>query len=204
MRASNKLAMLTVLVGMLAGSVASTPSWAQSASNPEVEKLVQALSPRRTRGLGAPVVDPKAKEVVDRLQAVRRTRGLSLRENDELFDSTKVLPQADVEILFAFNSAQIDPQAIAALSTLGEALNSDALKTSKFIIGGHTDAKGTTAYNQALSDRRAQAIADYLVGTHKIDTNRLIPTGFGPRKLKVPGDPLAAENRRVQIVTAPQ
>jgi outer membrane protein OmpA-like peptidoglycan-associated protein len=204
MRVSNRLAMLTVLAGVLAGSGASTPSWAQSASNPEVEKLVQALSPRRTRGIGAPVVDTKAKEVVDRLQAVRRTRGLSLRENDELFDSTKVLPQADIEIFFAFNSAQIDPQSIQMLAALGEALNNDTLKASKFIIGGHTDAKGTAVYNQTLSDRRAQAIADYLVGTHKIDVNRLIPTGFGPRKLKVPGDPLAAENRRVQIVTAPQ
>ena len=46
-------------------------------------------------------------------------------------------------------------------------------------VAGHTDSKGTEPYNQALSDRRARAVYDYLT-SHGIDAGRLSgPTGYG-------------------------
>jgi outer membrane protein OmpA-like peptidoglycan-associated protein len=195
-------AVATVLAGLMSMAHAPLPVLAQTAAKPDAAAITQMLTPRRTRGLGVPVADPKSLEVINRLQAVKRTRGLSLRETDELHDATKAMPQTDLEIFFAFNSAQIDPQSIPLLNALGEALKGDALKSSTIVVGGHTDAKGTAAYNQALSDRRAQAIVDYLSTTHQIAPTRVLATGFGTRKLKVPNDPFAAENRRVQIVNA--
>jgi OmpA-OmpF porin, OOP family len=176
--------------------------FAQTAITTDADKIVQALTPRRTRGIGVPSVDPKALEVVDRLRTVRRTRGLSLREADELHDATTAMPQTDLEVYFAFGSAAIDAIAVPVLDSLGVALNSDALKTAAIVIGGHTDAKGAGVFNQSLSEQRAQAVASYLSTKHNIDPARMLAAGYGPRKLKVTTDPLAAENRRVQIVNA--
>jgi outer membrane protein OmpA-like peptidoglycan-associated protein len=45
-------------------------------------------------------------------------------------------------------------------------------------IGGHTDSKGTNAYNQKLSEARAQSVVDYLV-SKGIDKSRLFAKGYG-------------------------
>lgn len=46
-------------------------------------------------------------------------------------------------------------------------------------VGGHTDARGKAAYNQGLSDRRARAVMDYLVGAG-VAQERLSSKGYGP------------------------
>lgn len=177
-------------------------SHAQSATTSEADRIEEALKPRRTRGLGAPTADPKSIEAVDRLMGARKTRGLSHREQDELHEATKAMPQLDLEVYFAFNSVEIDAKSLPSLNALGEALNRDALKNSTIVIGGHTDRKGTPEYNQTLSDRRAQAVVRYLAEHHKIDPGRILATGYGFRKLKMPDQPFADANRRVQIVNA--
>ncbi|RYZ51200.1 MAG: OmpA family protein, partial [Chitinophagaceae bacterium] len=66
---------------------------------------------------------------------------------------------------------------------------------------GHTDSKGTDAYNQGLSERRANAVVSYL-RNHNIATGRLKAKGMGE------SDPIAtndtddgrANNRRVEFV----
>jgi outer membrane protein OmpA-like peptidoglycan-associated protein len=189
----------------LAGSLVA-PDWSlsqtQSATPSEADRITEALTPRRTRGLAVAPADTKSIEAVDRLKGVRKTRGLSHREQDELHVATQAMPQTDLEIFFAFNSAVVDPKSIATLAALGEALNRDALKGSTIVLGGHTDRKGTPDYNQLLSDRRAQAVAQYLAQNHKVDPARILATGYGFRKLKLPDQPFADANRRVQIVNA--
>jgi len=68
-------------------------------------------------------------------------------------------------------------------------------------IEGHTDAKGSIAYNQVLSQRRAEAARNYLI-TMGIGEERLIAVGFGKtRPLPNPpaASPYAPINRRVQF-----
>ena len=66
-------------------------------------------------------------------------------------------------------------------------------------IEGHTDASGSPRANQDLSQRRAQAVADYLVQAG-IDRSRLDVAGYGSSK-PLPGiAPQAAANRRVMAV----
>jgi outer membrane protein OmpA-like peptidoglycan-associated protein len=74
------------------------------------------------------------------------------------------------------------------------------LKGSTFIVAGHTDAAGSEAYNQDLSERRADSIKRYLVDKAGIPATDLVTVGYGKTMLKDPANPLAEANRRVQVV----
>ena len=68
------------------------------------------------------------------------------------------------------------------------------------MVAGHTDAAGGDAYNQDLSERRADAIKRYLVDKYGINGTDLVTVGYGESKLKDPSQPVAEVNRRVQVV----
>jgi outer membrane protein OmpA-like peptidoglycan-associated protein len=112
----------------------------------------------------------------------------------------KQLPSVDLEVLFEFDSAKMTPAAIEALTPLGRALSDPRLADGQFLIAGHTDGKGRASYNLELSQRRAEAVREFLMVNFKIDGSRLVAKGFGERHLKNSQQPRAAENRRVQIV----
>ncbi len=114
------------------------------------------------------------------------------------------LPSVDLEIFFAYNSDAIDPQALPALKTLGQALSDARLAGNAFLIAGHTDAKGGQRFNVDLSRRRAEAVRRFLLANFSIDAKRLVARGFGATHLKNRREPLSAENRRVQIVNLSQ
>ncbi|MEI4490247.1 OmpA family protein [Mameliella alba] len=113
------------------------------------------------------------------------------------------LPTIDLEVLFAYDSDALTPQAMAKLSTLANALSDPRLKDSKLIFIGHTDAVGGAAYNKALSQRRANAVARYVQGTMRLGTGQIEAVGVGFDYLKNTRAPDAAENRRVQLVLVP-
>ena len=68
----------------------------------------------------------------------------------------------------------------ASVQILDEAIDTLKLNPSIHVeVDGHTDSKGTDAYNQRLSERRAKGVYDYLT-THGVDASRLDgPKGFG-------------------------
>ena len=71
--------------------------------------------------------------------------------------------------------------------------------TSKVVrIEGHADATGNEEGNLTLSQRRAEAVRDYLV-KNGVEPGMLSPVGLGIKVPKVVKDPYAAENRRVEI-----
>ena len=109
-------------------------------------------------------------------------------------------PNVDIQIFFAFDSADILPDARPSLDELGKALSDPKLQGATFLIAGHTDAKGSDDYNLALSQRRAEAVKLFLVKTYHVDDGRLSAIGFGKEQLKNKDNPFADENRRVQIV----
>jgi len=84
---------------------------------------------------------------------------------------------------------------------LAAALKDDRLADWDFLVGGHTDAVGSDAYNLTLSDRRAIAVRNYLMSSHGISGDRLIEKGFGESRLLDPKHPNDGVNRRVQITT---
>ncbi|MGQ7814972.1 OmpA family protein [Metapseudomonas furukawaii] len=66
------------------------------------------------------------------------------------------------DLLFAFDSAKLTPADEATLDEVAGRLKNEA-PNAKLNITGHTDSVGTDAYNQGLSERRANAVADYLI-----------------------------------------
>ncbi|HET6397829.1 MAG TPA: OmpA family protein [Pseudoxanthomonas sp.] len=78
---------------------------------------------------------------------------------------------------FDFDKSNLRPDAVAILSEAVEILK--RYPDLRVEVAGHTDAKGTDAYNQALSERRARAVYDYLT-SNGIDASRLVgPNGYG-------------------------
>lgn len=107
---------------------------------------------------------------------------------------------ADVRVLFANGSADLDAHGMAEIGHFAHALEAPELADKHFVVEGHTNSVGARAYNLDLSQRRAQAVVDYLVKLG-VETTRLQAKGYGfdhPRMT----DPKAAGNRRVEVVKA--
>jgi outer membrane protein OmpA-like peptidoglycan-associated protein len=166
---------------------------------PPVEKIV-------TRSLTtAPVADPEPvtsgphQALVDELRH-RGNRPLTTSERQEIAAWTSERPAVDLQIFFDYNSSAISPKAVPQLTNLGNALSSPELKNALVSINGHTDGMGNDISNQKLSERRAESIKRYLVGHFALAPENLVTIGYGKQKLKDPAHPMAAENRRVEIV----
>jgi outer membrane protein OmpA-like peptidoglycan-associated protein len=170
------------------------------------DQILKALAPKEplTRGLSmAPPADPVVTtpegKFVDSLRN-RDARSLSLAEREQIATIVKDKPNIDLEITFDYNSADISQKSTPSVQALGRALTSPDLKGSTFIVAGHTDAAGGEAYNQDLSERRADSIKRYLMDKYSIQGSDLVTVGYGKSKLKDPSQPLAEVNRRVQVV----
>ncbi|QQP92554.1 OmpA family protein [Skermanella sp. TT6] len=102
-------------------------------------------------------------------------------------------------INFAFDSAVIPAESFEYIDTIGQVMQESPDLRIK--VEGHTDASGSDAYNQTLSEKRARAVAEYLVVKHRIAGSRIQAAGMGE------GHPLTANafdkaNRRVQFARA--
>ena len=200
---------LTAALSMLAIGAALSFGMGKAVAADDVteDQIVRALAPAKkaplTRGLSiAPQADPAAAAEGRLLQNIRgrATRSLSASEREEISAIAKDKPNIDLEITFDYNSADISTKSLPSVQALGKALTNPDLKGSTFIVAGHTDAAGGDAYNQDLSERRADSIKRYLTGKFSIAPADLVTVGYGKSKLKDPANPLAEVNRRVQVV----
>ena len=180
---------------------------ALAADDVSEDQILKALAPSKkplTRGLSAgPQADPAAAAAEAKFVSTirgRTTRSLSTSEREEIASIVKDKPKIDLEINFDYNSADISARSLASVQALGRALSNAELKGSTFVVAGHTDAAGGEAYNQDLSERRAESIKRYLVDKYGINGTDLVTVGYGKSKLKDPSQPLAEANRRVQVV----
>lgn len=114
------------------------------------------------------------------------------------------LPQLTVEINFEYNSVAIVPESYRALGLMADALHHPLLLGNRFLIVGHTDAKGDAKYNLGLSQKRADAILEILTTTFTVAPARLAAVGVGEEMPLDAAHPEAAINRRVQVITIGQ
>ena len=200
---------LTAVLSLLTIGVALSFGVARAVAADDVteDQIVRALAPAKkplTRGLsGGPQADPAAVAAEGKfVQTIRgrSTRSLSVSEREEIATIVKDKPKIDLEINFDYNSADIGSRSLTSVQALGKALTNPDLKGSTFVVAGHTDAAGGEAYNQELSERRADSIKKYLVDKYGINGTDLVTVGYGKSKLKDPANPLAEVNRRVQVV----
>ena len=135
-------------------------------------------------------------ELIDALRVDKKplTRGIHVEPVERAIS---------MQVNFEFDSYDLTESARNQLDVLAEALASDELGNAEFLLEGHTDAAGPDDYNLQLSERRADAVRDYLLGQSPLDSGRVRAEGKGEAGLLKPDDPLAAENRRVQVVSRP-
>ncbi len=101
---------------------------------------------------------------------------------EQLFTPPELMPEASLDellqedILFDFDKYDLKPEWLAFLDGIGDALLK--LPDVRIVIEGHTDWNGPEAYNQKLSERRARAVYDYLLGKG-IENARMDIIGYG-------------------------
>lgn len=196
----------------LAGGLAALPGPAR-ASEPDTQKMIEALMPSQTRSLRNLVVRQKPEAAAAAAAASAASSASAVAAVSAAASAAAPVaaappaaapagppPSLALAIQFEPNSSRVRPESGPLLGSLVAALLSPELKGSRFIIEGHADARGAAERNQRLSQERADEVRLYLValGVHPA---RLRAVGRGTSQPVNPGDPAAAENRRVRVVT---
>ena len=103
------------------------------------------------------------------------------------------------DVLFATNQATLTPAGVATVRKLAEVLVQNPERT--VLVEGFTDSTGASAYNQALSERRAGSVRDALLGMG-VGRERVAARGYGEAHPVAPNDTAGNRqlNRRVEIV----
>jgi OOP family OmpA-OmpF porin len=197
--------------------------FAAQADEQKLQSLIRQLTARPadsvivTRGLprpGAPVAqpditpasaagrrDPDLQPERSALGKVSQTRAVA-SPVDMTSADTAGRPSADLNVLFATGSTDLTPGAIHLLQDLGRALSAPAMGQSRFLIEGHTDTVGDDVLNRSLSERRANAVANFLVHEFQFPAGRLATKCCGKDGLLVstPDQTPELRNRRVHVV----
>jgi outer membrane protein OmpA-like peptidoglycan-associated protein len=109
-------------------------------------------------------------------------------------------PAIGFKVEFEFGSAHLKPEAVDVLRELGRALNGGLGDQKLFEIEGHTDAVGTFAYNEQLSQARAGAVKEFLIKEMNVAPERLRVVGRAFCEPADPRNPTGAGNRRVVVI----
>src|SRR5262245_51029403 len=194
-----------VAVATIAGGCAPRPAPApQSAGAPGPAASAAPFTDRELadelvrQGVGVPKEGPTAPPQVgqDLPTEIRQTpRGIVITFRN---------------VLFAFDSSELGPQARREIERMAFVLNHPQAVERRIMLEGHADAIGTEAYNLALSRRRAEAVEQELVA-RGVRRERLAVEGYGKQRPIAPNtlpdgrdNPAGrALNRRVEAVVLP-
>jgi OOP family OmpA-OmpF porin len=108
------------------------------------------------------------------------------------------LVRVELDVKFDFDKSSVKEESYGDIKNLADFMKQYPQTTT--VVEGHTDSKGTDAYNQNLSERRANAVRDVLVNQYGVEAERVNAAGYGE------GRPVAdnatdagrAVNRRVE------
>lgn len=102
-------------------------------------------------------------------------------------------------IYFETGSASLLPESEASLAQAGEAL--EKFVDLKVEVQGHTDTRGSSAYNQRLSQSRAESVRQYLLDHYHLLPGNLVARGYGESQpeTKERNDEERLRNRRVVL-----
>lgn len=101
--------------------------------------------------------------------------------------------RVELDVKFDFDKAQVKPESYGDIKNLADFLTQYPQTTT--VVEGHTDAVGSDAYNQTLSERRANAVRDVLVNQYGVGADRVNAVGYG--ESRPVADNASAEGRAV-------
>ncbi len=189
------------VVGGLIGAVAGAAVGA--AANGDRGAIIGGIA-GATAGCGAALA---YKDRVDRIRKVAQEENLNIQvetlrtsgKGATASDEAGIVAQVEDQGMFPVGSAQLTAEGRRQVSKLAEAFQGDG-KTAILVVG-HTDATGSAAGNQKLSEQRARAVASILAD-HGISKERVYFQGAGAsRPVADNTDPMTrGKNRRVEIV----
>ena len=176
--------MISLAVWIVVFSVVSSTAWAAEAPEAGTNLKMQVLDlVFKVEDIGGKVLDLQVKET-----------------------ETEIRIELAADVLFDFDKADIRSDARKSLKQVADIIKEKAKGPVR--VEGHTDSKGSDAYNQKLSDRRANSVKDWLVKKGGLNDVRFSTAGFGAKKPAVSNtkpdgsdDPDGRQkNRRVEIV----
>lgn len=187
MRDSNSQAKAGLIVAVAVVLGVPAAAWTQETRSADIGKVLDIV--------------PKVLNIVGVSAGIESTLadlGAQVTENE-----IKIALSGD--ILFDFDKDSLRPDAVPTLEKIAEVLRQ--YPDAPVLIEGHTDSKGKEAYNQNLSERRAQSVRYWLVGNAGADGSRIGAKGWGESRPAVPNekpdgsdDPEGRQkNRRVEI-----
>lgn len=152
-------------------------------------------------GIGS-VMTGASQKLKDAAEALARQNSALTVRSDGL-DLRVAMPG---DILFAFDQSDIRPEAEPTLTALAQMIATS--QPTAIVVEGHTDAKGSDAYNQELSQRRAAAVIDWLAAKGGQPRSLFTARGLGEKEPIAPNlradgsdDPGGRQlNRRVEFV----
>ena len=125
---------------------------------------------------------------------LRQIEGIDVNRTDD--DELRVTMRN--EVLFDFDSAALRSASRDELREMAGVF--DRYGDTTIVVAGHTDSRGTAAYNQRLSNRRADSVASYLE-VNGVSGSRIDAVGYGESRPKATNDSSSGRqrNRRVEI-----
>ena len=180
------------IIGAVSGAVVGLASGDDS-----VERRQRALIGAGVGALAGGAIGYYMDRQEARLRAELAGTGVSVHRNGD--NITLNMPG---NITFATNSSDLSPQFFDVLTSVAKVM--DEFDKTIVEVAGHTDSTGTDAYNQALSERRADSVAQYL-RTREVNPQRLITIGLGESMPVADNGTDAGRqlNRRVEITMVP-
>ena len=106
--------------------------------------------------------------------------------------------RVELDVKFDFDKAQVKDDSYGDIKNLADFMNQYPQTTT--VVEGHTDSVGTDAYNQGLSERRANAVREVLVNQYGVSGDRVNAVGYGEARPVADNatDSGRAINRRVE------
>jgi outer membrane protein OmpA-like peptidoglycan-associated protein len=187
-----KLALLVLLLAQYVDPwAADTETAAEAAVTRLGDKRALALTPTVLSLVGL-----EARGLVANVQELKAAmNALNAQETP-----TEISIELPADVLFDFDKADIRADAANALAHLATIIRANPNGHTR--LEGHTDAVGNEKYNQALSERRAESVKNWLVTRESIDGSKLVTKGWGKSKPVAPNDTDAnrQKNRRLEAI----
>ena len=184
----NQRAKVGAAVGAVAGAVIGNQARSDRG------KIVGAVAGAAAGAAIGNYMDKQQQALEEQLAAERQAHQIELERVRE--DTIKL--NLSSEVSFDYDSASLKPSFYPSLDKIADVIRQHD-KTSVEIVG-HTDSRGSEAYNQRLSEKRAEAVANYLI-ERGVDPSRITTSGRGESEPRGTNSTEAGRqlNRRVEI-----